>query len=176
MGLRNGFFVLDYNDYNYLLGLRDKAQQDYDAMGAVVLTANMNVEVLMKDVLDQKKRAIARIDSSKEGRTFLKEQVNLSSEHELDTLLRRLKIGSMLFKRRKDVNTELIDFQRQCFSVISSPSEHTLSVVRFVKARRDFYKGLSEHFADEDNDDKFVLLTLIEELDLLLKEIIRTST
>lgn len=175
MGQKNGYFVLDYNDYSYLLGLKDKAQQDYDAMGAVVLTANMNVQVLMKDVLDKKKRAIARIDSSKEGRSFLKEQVNTSSEKELDTLLRRLKIGSMLYKRRKDVNTELINFQKQCFAVLSSPSEHTVSVVRFVRTRKDFYYGLSQHFTDEDDDDKFVILTLIEELDLLLKEIARST-
>jgi hypothetical protein len=175
MGYSEGLYKLDFSDYPRLLALRDEVSREYDAMGSIVLTANMQVEVLMRDVLDKKRRAIARIDASSEGRKFLSNLVENGDDEELDAVLRRLRIGNKLFKRRVSLNNEICDYQKQLRGVNVSDKDFRILCARFVNTRIAFLKQMNEGFSDleQTSIDSFVTLVLIEELEWLLIEIIK---
>lgn len=175
LGSSEGLFILEFSDYPRLLALRDDVVREYDAMGSIVLTANMQVEVLMRDVLDKKRRAIARIDASSEGRQFLSHLVENGDVEELDAVLRRLRIGAKLYKRRISVNNELVEYQRQLQVLGVTGKDYRVLCGRYVFGRIDVLKKMHEQFSElEDNSvDGFVSLVLVEELEWLLTNIVK---
>ena len=164
------FYILHYSNYNFLLELRDKTQREFDATSVVVVTTNMDYYILMENILNKKKRAIARIDSSEEGRAFLTLLIRDGEEHELDTLLKRLRVGSRIYKRRLIVNKDLINFQTQIQELAENNKDFRILVARFISNKIQFFKELQNN-VDETVDDIFVYSVIIEELEWLFKKV-----
>lgn len=171
------FFILDYSNYSFLLTLRDAATKEVKAMQRIVATANMNPEVLLKDVLEKKRRSIARIDASAEGREFLAGLVETEPSADLSKILKRLRIGSNLYKKRSILNQELIDYQTKCVEISSSVVERRVLLVRFIDSKlaslKDILIELLKDESDVSINEAFVKTVLIEELEVLRKQVNR---
>lgn len=163
----SGFVFLNYSNYVDLLRLRDEVVVEYNAMGDIVLTANMQVHVLMKNVLEKKKRAIARIDASVEGQQFLGSLVEQSGQDVLPKVLRRLRTGDLLNKKRQVLNRELFYYQKSLNTFGVTDRERRMLLLRFIGKRVEAYNSIAESFFVSDGVDSvdgFVFQILGEEL------------
>jgi hypothetical protein len=163
------YFRLNDIKYSQLVSKKEEILREVEAMQVIVSAASMNPLVLMRDVLNKKKRIIARIDATDEGQKFLMDSIR--SEEQWDSkrvLARRLKISKALSRQRDEINVELADYQKgwNKFSIADEQKKSILT--RYIEAKVAFLTSTSEGLVsitgDIDNIAVFLNMVLIDEL------------
>ena len=163
-------FLLTYTDYGDLIRQRDMVSNEMEALGTIVLTANMDVQILMADMVQKKKRAIARIDASVGGQMFLNELLETAPVNELPVIVNRIKTGASITVLRGKVNTELTVFQNhlQLMGVVGK--QYNVLVWKFLSKQQKLLKDKNKFDNDVSYVDEinlFATTVICEEITLL---------
>lgn len=173
----DGFFLLNNDDYSVLLAKKDEVSIEMQALGSIVLTTNMNVQVLMKDIVEKKKRSIARIDASTVGRIFLSKMIQEAEINELSFLIRRSKVAERLTSLRNKTNEEMTIYQELLRNQNLEDRHTKVLVWKFIKTKQKEMQSkatLGLSINEVDDIDIFVGTIIVEELHWLKQYILKS--
>lgn len=158
---------LNYDDYFLLLGQRDQVNKEFDALGSIVMTANMNVEVLMQNLLEKKKRSIARIDASQVGQLYLASMLEEAPTYEIEAIVKRITTGSRVKTLREETNVVLTHYSHNVNTITLPENARKMLCWKIVETLKQKLKTktiLGLEMKGLDDSDIFVCEVILEEL------------
>lgn len=158
---------LIYDDYFLLLKERDKVNQEFNALGSIVLTANMNIGVLMQNTLEKKKRALARIDASQVGQLHLTSILEEAPIEDIGNIIHRITLGAKVSTLRQEINNELVAYSGNIANITLPHNARRMLYWKIVETLKEKLKSKTMLLAEvkgHEEIDMFICEVVLEEL------------